>query len=362
MVFIKGNPFVYALSVSNQKKKDRKTKKNLSFQLPYKYEPKRSIHNSLIKDRKALNNEKISTPQVGKKIISKNPKKKKKKIKRLKEPPITKIEPYGFSKKQKQLKFETEKFPGVLEVDALIKKQKKKPEIHELLPQLSFMVTYIAPRNSGKTNNLVTFLTDHDFCYKKFDFMYIWSSTFNIDPTWKIFMKYYKEEKEYRVFKTYDADEVHDIFDTIEEEYVEREEKGKRQKYYLFIFDDMGDQNICNKFNIGPIEAVAVKGRHYNVSGIILVQKRSMLSRAIRANTTNCIVFDLTDNREMMICSEESRGELSHDEFMHIYKYCTHEKHNFLHINYQSDKSTRYRKNWNEIVHTNINNDQNKLN
>lgn len=357
-MYIKGNPFIYASIVEDKKRKKKKRSKNNNFSLPLKYENKNLSHrsNNLLRNHE-IKKENDEIPQIGKKIRPIVKKKRKKKIKRINDRTITNVSPYGYSKKQKQLKFETESFPGVLEVNALIKSQKKKPDTHELLPQISFMTTYIAPRNSGKTNNLVTFLTDSEFCYKKFDFLYIWSSTFDIDPTWKIFKKHYKAEEEYRVFKTYYPDEVQDIFDTIEEEYVEREGKGQRQKYYLFIFDDMGDQNICNRVNIGPIEAVAVKGRHYNVSGIILVQKRSMLSRAIRANTTNCIVFDLTDNREMTVCSEESRGELSHDEFMHIYKYCTHEKHNFLHINYQADKSTRYRKNWNEIIHTDINTD-----
>jgi hypothetical protein len=360
----KGNPFVNAFIVSNVKiKKKDKNKKN-SFKLPTKYKskPKKTSYD-LLNNERTIIKQHDTPPPVGKKVISKKAKQlKKKKIKRIDELTSKRKQPvpFGFSKKQKQIKFDTEYFPGVLEVDALIKKPKKHPQIHELLPQLSFMITYIAPRNSGKTNNLVTFLTDPEFCYKKFDFIYIWSSTFRIDPTWKVFRRYYDEDEDYRVYKTFNKEEIASIFTTIEEEYVERENQGKKQKYYLFLFDDMGDQNICSNYNIGPIETVAVKGRHYNVSGIILVQKRTMLSRNVRTNTTNCIVFDLTDNREMTVCSEESRGELSHDEFMHIYKYCTHEKHNFLHINYQAPKNIRYRKNWNELIHTNLGSDVEK--
>jgi hypothetical protein len=261
---------------------------------------------------------------------------------------------FGYSKKQKQINFQTQKFPGVLEVDALLTTAKKKPEINPLLPQIDFMVTYIAPRNSGKTNNLVTFLIKPDFCFKKFDYIFIWSSTFFIDRTWKLFRKKYKVGEHYTVFQHYDADYIKNLFSTIEQDFVEHEKDGTDPPFYLFIWDDMGDENICSNYNVGGIEKVAVKGRHYNVSGIILVQKRTMLSRAIRTNTTNCIIFDLTDNKEMQVCSEESRGDLTHDEFMHIYKYCTHEKHNFLHINYQVGKNERYRKNWNEIIYTEL--------
>jgi hypothetical protein len=352
----KENPFVNALIVSNVKiKPPKKKKKSRSFRLPNKYKNKNNHRYTLTSHKKQITEE---VPKVSKKVVNKKSKWKPKKIKHFndisKDHKQKQVKPFGYSKKQKNIKFDTEYFPGVLEVDALIKKPKKNPEIHELLPQLSFMITYIAPRNSGKTNNLVTFLTDHEFCYKKFDFIYIWSSTFRIDATWKIFRRHYEEEEEYRVYPKFNKEEIEGIFSEIEEEFVNREKQGLRQKYYLFLFDDMGDQNICSNYNIGPIETVAVKGRHYNVSGIILVQKRTMLSRNVRTNTTNCIVFDLTDNKEMTVCSEESRGELSHDEFMHIYKYCTHQKHDFLHINYQAEKDVRYRRNWNEIIHTNV--------
>lgn len=340
---VKKHPFENAFVISNERKRKKKNKKKRhhtpSFVLPIKYGKKNNYQEQ-------------SVPKIGPQVISKP--EKQKKIKHLEIFNNKQSNEINYSSKQNQINFKTEYFPGVLEVDALIKKKKKKPEVNELLPQLSFMTTYIAPRNSGKTNNVVTYLTDKEFCFKKFDFIYIFSTTFNIDDTWRIFEKKYTRELEYRVYKTFVKEEIEEIFLTIEEEYVERKKQGMNEKYYLFLFDDMGDQDICSNHNIGPIETVAVRGRHYNVSGIILVQKRTMLSRAVRTNTTNCIIFDLTDNKEMKVCSEESRGELTHDEFMHIYKYCTHEKHNFLHINYQAPKNKRYRRNWNEIIHTDL--------
>lgn len=243
--------------------------------------------------------------------------------------------------------FKTIRF-NKLHVGPLISKKKKVPEIDELLPQIPFMLSFCAPRNSGKTNCLVTFLIDRNFCYKKFEKILIWTPTFYLDKTWEVFRKSYKENEDYKVFTEYDKRDVIDCIETIKELKIKYPDR-----HYLFIFDDMGDQDICTNYNIGPVGFLAVKGRHYNISAIMSSQKRTMLSTSIRSNLTNEVIFSLTNAKEEITCSEECRGHLTHKEFLHVLHYATNEKHNFLHIISNPDKrSYQFRKNWNEIIIT----------
>lgn len=254
--------------------------------------------------------------------------------------------------KHKGIGFKTIEFKNRLEVDAVINFKYPTPELDPLLPKAPFLMNYVAPRNSGKTNNLVKFLTDPEFCLRKFHYIIIWSPTFNIDPTWIPFKDTYEEDEEYKQFDTYDPDEVNEIIETIKANKMKQPDR-----HYLFIFDDMGDQNICMPHTIGPVEAIAIKGRHYNISAIYVAQKRTLFSRAIRENTTNFIIFALNNANEIQALCDELRGPtMSVNEFMEIYSYCTHEKHTFMHVdNYSDDKNLKFRKNWNVVIDTNKN-------
>lgn len=243
--------------------------------------------------------------------------------------------------------FKTIKFENRLVVDAVLTSKLPTPQLDELLPKIPFLINFVAPRNSGKTNNLIKFLTTPGFCYKVFDYILIWSPTFFIDKTWEVFRACYDEEDEYTHFDFYNPDEVENIIETIKENKIKQP-----LRHYLLIFDDMGDQNICKPNTIGPIEAIAVKGRHYNISAIYVGQKRTMFSRTIRENTTNFVVYGLNNSTEIDCLADELRGpNITLKEFLGIYNYCTHEKYNFMHVdNYCEDTDLKFRKNWNEII------------
>lgn len=216
-----------------------------------------------------------------------------------------------------------------------------KPTVNSLLPQPPFLMGVVAPRRSGKTNMVVDLLLDKNKFRGVFDDAYIWSQTFKLDAKWKRI----KIDEEH-VFTTWNEAECREIMDEVEEEV---EENPKH--HTLFIFDDMIDAKIMNTHRLGAIESCAVRGRHSNISVIIISQQYMSLSTPIRNNITNLIVFRIRNSDELRKITRENQEGLSIDEFFKIYDFATNDPFNFLHVNNQeSHPKLRFRKNWNTLI------------
>jgi hypothetical protein len=115
----------------------------------------------------------------------------------------------------------------------------------------------------------------------------------------------------------------------------------------LFIFDDMISEGIMNSHKMGTLESIAVRGRHANVSIVIITQQYMALSPAVRNNSTNSIFFRIRNGDELDKIARENRESLSPDQFMELYNFATRDPYSFLHVNNQeSDPSKRFFKNW----------------
>ena len=115
----------------------------------------------------------------------------------------------------------------------------------------------------------------------------------------------------------------------------------------LFIFDDMITEGIMNSRRMGTLESIAVRGRHANVSIIIITQMYMALSAPVRNNATNSIFFRIRNGDELEKVAHENRESLSLQQFLAIYNYATSDPYAFLHINNQeADPKKRFNKNW----------------
>lgn len=217
----------------------------------------------------------------------------------------------------------------------------KCPSCHPLLPQPPFLLTVVAPRKSGKTNLMVDAMIDNKKFRNKFDDVYIWSQTYYLDPKWQ---KLNLEDE--RIFTTWNDAECKQIIADIEQQVEEDPHQN-----ILFIFDDMIDANIMNVHKLGCLESVAVRGRHSNISIIIISQQYMKLSWPIRNNTTNMVIFRIRNSKELKKIIEDNQESLSSEQFFNIYDYATKEPYSFLHINNQEPQPRlRFRKNWNELL------------
>ena len=222
-------------------------------------------------------------------------------------------------------------------------KPKKKPgNIHEMLPQPPFLMTVVAQRASGKTNMVIDLLTDDKKLRGVFDLVFVWSTSYYHDSKWKN-INIPCEEK--MVFEKYDIDAIEDLFKTLQEI------AKTKTMHVLFVFDDMIDQNVMHPQQMGTIEAIAVRGRHYNISVIMISQLYKKLSGPMRVNSTNSIFFRIRNRNELEKVVEENQESLTKKDFLQVYNQATKEPFSFLHINNQEvDPAKRFRQNWNTII------------
>lgn len=215
-------------------------------------------------------------------------------------------------------------------------KKKLKVEMPPGLPVPPFLMTIVAPRNSGKTNLLIDLLTDENKMKGKFDIVLIWSRTYHLDPKWKNIRL-----PPGSIFKEFNEADVTYLMRVAE--HVNRIEPVNA----LFIFDDMITDGIMNNRRMGELEAIAVRGRHMNVSIVILTQQYLALSPPVRNNTTNMCVFRIRNGDELEKIARENREALTTDEFKEMLYNVTSERYSFLHINNQKvNPRERFHKNW----------------
>jgi hypothetical protein len=214
------------------------------------------------------------------------------------------------------------------------------PDCDEHLPQPPFLLTLIAPRKSGKTNLLLDLLLDENKYCGKFDVIIIWSRTFYHDSKWQNIDL--PEGSVFTVFNEEDIETIMECAERVAEEVVVNA---------LFILDDMITDGIMNAHRMGTIESIAVRGRHANVSIIIISQQYMALSPAVRNNSTNSCFFRIRNGDELDKIARENRESLKMDEFLEVYNHCTSEPFSFLHVNNQkADPSLRFSKRWDQLL------------
>ncbi len=233
---------------------------------------------------------------------------------------------------------------GKLEVEPVKEKIKKEQvECDKNLPQPPFLLPIVAPRKSGKTNLLLDSLLDENKYCKKFDIIIIWSRTYHHDSKWKNI-----NEDEVVVFTSFREEEVYTVMRIAEQA------AKKMVLNVLFIFDDMISEGIMNPHKMGTLESIAVRGRHANVSIIIITQQYMALSPAVRNNSTNSIFFRIRNGDELEKIARENRESLSMEQFLTLYNFATAEPYSFLHVNNQeADPKKRFFKNWNTSLELN---------
>ena len=231
---------------------------------------------------------------------------------------------------------------GPLVVQKVQEVDKKHPAVcNPLLPQPPFLMTVVAPRKSGKTNATLDLLLDESKYCKKFDVILVWSRTHKHDSKWKNISL-----PEGSMTDEFFEGEAERILDCAE--YVATQVEVNA----LFIFDDMITDGIMNSRRMGTLESIAVRGRHANVSIIIISQQYMALSPAVRNNSTNSVFFRIRNGDELEKIAKENRESLSVQQFLTLYNEATKEPYSFLHVNnQQADPMKRFSKRWDTLLH-----------
>jgi len=109
-----------------------------------------------------------------------------------------------------------------------------------------------------------------------------------------------------RLFDTYDSKIIGEIIES-QENIINRYGK-KRCPQTLIILDDCLE-NLSNNPNNNIISKIFFKGRHINLSVVVLVQKLKGIGTLLRINTRYCIFFRCGNSQELENLLEEFTGK-----------------------------------------------------
>ena len=179
---------------------------------------------------------------------------------------------------------------------------------NDVLPRLPMRIIALGPSSSGKTNMLVTLLTDQRFYKHKFEHIYWVSPTSTVDPSLDVLRKYVKNDLRQ------DQEEDPTFHDQIDVQFLQsRVDKQKKVTEYLkndrsqkgfnmlIVLDDLADVKRglpqISKF----VDSLFVKARHWNVSIILSTQKLKLplISPTVRVNATALFVWRLRNQSDL---------------------------------------------------------------
>ena len=218
------------------------------------------------------------------------------------------------------------------------------PDNPVLFP-LPFRLMALGPSSSGKTNALVTMLTDKRFYRDKFSKIYWVSPTATVDgglDQLRAYMETHDQnQEEDPTFHDGLGDEVIDFLEGV----VARakrvmqfmKESKMQQKGFntLLVLDDLADARArprLQKF----IDGCAVKNRHFGISFILATQKLRLplISPTVRVNLSALMVWRLRNQHDLWDgLVHEYSALIDKDKLYAAYKAATDQPYGFLSIN-----------------------------
>jgi len=144
---------------------------------------------------------------------------------------------------------------------------------------------------------------------------------------------------------------------------------GGRRPFMAVLCDDVQGSKLMTS---RKIDNLVIKHRHIGsfpddqpslgVSIFFLIQNYSSkaggISRAIRNNATNMLIFKCKDEKQLDQISSEVSGEVDKETFMKVYEKATDEPHSFLFIDLfpKPNHPSQFRKRFDQfLIPTNIN-------
>ena len=221
-----------------------------------------------------------------------------------------------------------------------------------LLPDLSFRMLVIGrSKLSGKSNLVGNLLLLPEFYKNDFDSnnIFIISPSLDTDPKLQTVIEQRDIPKQ-NTFSFFDEELLKEMYNMIEEEYVEAVENKQKPNHYLWIFDDLSYSGIFKAKNFGIVKKMFSNGRHINLSCIITAQKASDIPTAAFENASAAFCFACSD-RQLDKIEQDMNYNTSRKEFKKQFRIHTKEPHSFMLINFSNSAAERYLdKNFKPIV------------
>ena len=214
---------------------------------------------------------------------------------------------------------------------------------NKILPPLPLRNISLGPSSSGKTNMLVTLLTDPRFYKGKFSHIYWCSPTATVDPSLDVLRDYIRQQGN----QGEDDPAFHDSIDvTFLESRVDRQKKVTeylkknrvKQKAWnmLIVLDDLADVKRGLPEISRFVDGLFVKARHWGVSVVLSTQKLKLplISPTVRVNCTCLFSWRLRNMSDLWDgLIHEYSALVDKEKLFDAYKEAVSIPYNFLYIN-----------------------------
>ena len=193
---------------------------------------------------------------------------------------------------------------------------------------------------SGKTNLILNLLLRNEFYRNKYDGENIFLVTNNkLDNKLKILRKE-KDIPDENVM-AFDEEDLEDLYEQLEDEFLDDVENKKKPSNKLIIFDDVAYSGGLKNKTAGVISKIVMNGRHANISSIFTTQKFSLVQTGVRSNVTGAILFN-TSQKELELIADDYNYLENKKEFIKIFRKTTEKKNSFMVVNFTNDKPSMY--------------------
>lgn len=188
--------------------------------------------------------------------------------------------------------------------------------------QVSFCSYIVGKRNRGKSHLLLKMLLNKKLLKDKFDEVIL------INPT-------YKYDEKYHIIKFTEVFEEFSI--ELLEDLLVKFQENTENKILLILDDCIAENEFKSNQSDHPLNRLAVNGRHWGVSLIILSQKYNAISSYIRAQLDYIILFETSNHYELKSIYEEY-GSSSFKDFEEFLTRVYTKPHDFLVIDNINNK------------------------
>lgn len=170
------------------------------------------------------------------------------------------------------------------------------PAWSEIFDGSNFSLLISGSSGSGKTQVLKKIL---DSCEKKYDYIVVLCPSLEFSGDYKN----YETNDKYTMFNEYDQDVITEIMET-QSDIIRRHGKDRCPKVMIILDDCL---EFVKKHSL--TEKLFFKGRHINISPIVLVQKLRGVSTILRVNTRYAIFFRAGNSSEIEAFLETYTGK-----------------------------------------------------
>jgi len=140
----------------------------------------------------------------------------------------------------------------------------------------------------------------------------------------------------------YDEDILTELYDTLEENFMEAVDENEKPPNVMIVFDDVGYSNSLRNKQAGIVSKLISNGRHINCSQIYSIQNYAMASTTLRNQITGAILFSMS-NRSLEMVEQDLNYTDSKKTFMKMFNDVARSKpHSFLGVSFTRGAGEMY--------------------